>query len=313
MNLSRLECFFLIAFWTICRFLYSSRFGYDPFSLIFLPFRGSGDLHPLTLCVPQKQSTLQLRYVNESDSDMPTVARWDGRVHWTIKGCSVFDNQQEEAGALLNRANFLRLQSLSNHWVFQYGLRYIPSEQETNVYRTVRIEDLPTDTTLEYVIRLVPGNIYSARLFDTVAITGHNTMIIIFVEEQDAREFVRLAKGNLDIGSNLATVSLVNTPTYPMSPEMDKLIKRGHSRCVVVSNLGTSTKQDLAHVIDKSAYHSYVERMEDGPLEGHVSIRFHCIRSASDMSTHLKGHPMFWNCTVSFLNETEEDLVLTEA
>lgn len=244
---------------------------------------------------------------------MPPVVPWDGRVCWTIKGCSVFDSQQEEADALLYRGNFLSQQSLSNRWVFQYGLRYIPTKQETNVYRTVRIEELPTDTTLNNVVPFVPGNIYSARLFDTAAITGYNTIIVVFVKEQDARDFVRIAKGSLNVGSTLASVTLVTTPTYPMSPEMDKLIKRGHSRCVVVSNLGSTTKQDLSRVLDRSAYHSYIEAMEDGPLEGHVSIWFYCIRSASNVSLLLKEHPNFWKCTVSFLNETEEHLVLTKA
>lgn len=242
----------------------------------------------------------------------PKPVSWDGHIRWAIKGCSVFDDQKDEAGALLYPQNFLSRQPLSSRWVFQYGLRYIPTIDEANAYRTVRIEKLPEDISLDQVLSVTPGEVYSSRLFDTTAITGYNTVIVVFLFEHDARSLVQSASGGLRVGSSSAKVTLVGTPTYPMPPEMDQLIQRGHTRCLVVSNMSDSNQADLAQVLQRSAYRSYVERIEEGPSERDVSIRFHCIKSASAACSLLQGHPIFRKCHVSFLKKSHGELVLKQ-
>lgn len=244
---------------------------------------------------------------------MAKTVPWDGQLRWTIKGCSVFDDQEEEADALHYPNNLLSRVPLSNRLVFQYGLRYIPTTTETNIYRTVRIEQLPANITLNHVLPAVSGEIYSSRLFDTMAITGHNTVVVVFLLESDARNFVETAKKGLHVGSTLAKVTLMNTPTYPMPAEMDRLVNNGYSRCLVVSDVTATIQKDICGVLDRSAYRSYVERVKAGPSAGQVSIRFHCIKSAASVVSLLQGHPSFRKCSVSFLKEIQGELVLTKA
>ena len=244
---------------------------------------------------------------------MAKAVPWDGQPRWAIKGCSVFDDQQEEANALYYPHNLISRVPLSNRLVFQYGLRYIPSMTETNIYRTVTIGNLPANITLSQVLLNVFGEVYSARLFDTKAITGYNTAIVIFLLESEARDFVENAGEGLHVGSALATAALVNTPTYPMPAEMDHLVNKGYSRCLVVSEVSATIQKDICGVLNRSAYHSYIEGIKAGPSAGQVTIRFHCIKSAVAVLSLLQGHPSFRKCSVSFLKKSQGKWVLTKA
>lgn len=245
---------------------------------------------------------------------MAKTIPWDGQLCWTIKGCSVFDDQEEEADVLYYPNNLLSRVPLSNRLVFQYGLRYIPSMTETNIYRTVTIENLPVNISLSQVLSNVPGEVYSSHLFDTRAITGYNTVIVVFLSESEARSFVKKSEEGLHVGSALAKVALVNTPTYPMPADMDNnLVNKGHSRCLVVSDVSATIQKDICGVLNRSANHSYIERVKAGPSADQVTIRFHCIKSAAAMLPLLQRHPSFRKCSFSFMNESQGKLVLTKA
>lgn len=243
---------------------------------------------------------------------MAKTVPWDGQLCWAIKGCSVFDDQEEEADALYYPNNLISRVPLSNRLVFQYGLRYIPSMAETNIYRTATIENLAANISLNQVLLNVSGEVYSSRLFDTRAITGYNTAIVVFLLESEARSFVEKAKEGLHVGSALAKVALVNTPTYPMPADMDNLVNKGYSRCLVVSDVSATIQKDIWGVLNRSAYHSYIECVKVGPFVGQVTIRFHCIKSAAAVLSLLQGHPSFRKCSVSFMKESQGKLVLTK-
>lgn len=243
----------------------------------------------------------------------PKPVPWDGRIRWAVKGCSVFDGQKDETDAYLHTANFLSRQPISNLWVFQYGLRYIPANEETSIYRTVRIEGLSADVTVNHVLSVVPGEIYSSQLFNTAAVTGYNTVIVIFVQERDARGLVQRARRGLQVGSSLAKVTMVNTPTYPMPTEMEGLIKKGYSRCLVVSNVSEANQTSLSRILQRSASYPYIERIDAGGATGLVSIQFHSIKSAMVACSLLKGHPNLRESTVGYLKEVDDKLVVSRA
>lgn len=243
----------------------------------------------------------------------PKPVPWDGRIRWAVKGCSVFDSQKDETDAYLYTANFLSRQPISKLWVFQYGLRYIPAKEETNIYRTVRIEGLPAAVTINQVLSVVPGEIYSSQLFDTAAITGYNTVIIVFVQERGARSLVQSARRGLQVGSSLAKVTLVDTPTYPMPPEMEEVIKKGYSRCLVLSNVSEANQANVSRILQRSACYPYIERIDAGGPTGLVSIQFHSIKSATVAFSVLRGHPHLWKSTVGYLKEIDGKLVLSRA
>lgn len=163
---------------------------------------------------------------------------------------------------------------------FQYGLRYIPSDGETNVYRTVKIEDLPHNTMLNEVLKAVPGTIYSAGMFDTTTINGSKTVIVVFVEQKHAFYLIDLAEKGLKTGSALARVTLVNTPTYPFSAEVEKWVEKGQIRTLVLSNLHDSTKKDVIALLNGSELVSCVESIKDGPQNDQLTVNFYTIQSA---------------------------------
>ncbi|GFG22661.1 uncharacterized transporter C1002.16c [Aspergillus udagawae] len=204
---------------------------------------------------PERKPLVVARVRKNSDvpklyrSGMDTVP-WDGNIRWAIKGCSIFENQQEEADAFSYRPNLLSRQSVSDLWIFQYGLRYIPAGRESNVFRTVRIEKLASNVTLSQVLPSVPGEIYSASLCNTSPITGYNTSIIVFVFERDALDFVRKSKEGLPLGFCVANVALVHTPTYPMTSQMSQYtFHQGYTRCLVISNLRRSLREEIYRVL----------------------------------------------------------------
>lgn len=237
---------------------------------------------------------------------MDTVP-WDGNIRWTIKGCSIFEDQQDEADAFSYRPNLLTRQPVSDLWIFQYGLRYIPAEAEPNIFRTVRIEKLASNVRLSQILPLVPGWIYSASLCNTSLITGYNTAIVVFVLEKDALDFVQKSKEGLRLGFCVASVALIHTPTYPMTTEMSQLIhEKGYTRCLVISNFRRSLRGEIHRVLRRNAYYNYIESVEEGQVVGDVYVRFYSIKKAAAAYDLFQGHPSFERCSIKFLRKAAE-------
>lgn len=228
---------------------------------------------------------------------------WDGKINWALKESSVFDSEKEEHEA----CNILsRHHNLSNMWFCQYGLRYIPqSDNNNNTYRTIKIEYLPLFTTVDVLLSKIRGGaIYSARLLNTSPITGHHTALVVFLLQRDALRFLeRASKMGFSIHHAKAKVSLVNTPTYPISREMERLIFReGHTRCISMTGMNELLVKKLSLVMQKCFCHYYVESTEDG-YEGQICIRFHSIKIATAVYELVRNNPRFRYCRVSFARD----------
>lgn len=237
---------------------------------------------------------------------MDTVP-WDGNIRWAIKGCSIFEDQQDEADAFSYRPNLLTRQPVSDLWIFQYGLRYIPAGTEPNIFRTVRIEKLASNVTLSQVLPSVRGEIYSASLCNTSPVTGYNTAIVVFVLEKDTLDFVQKSKEGLPLGFCVASVALIHTPTYPVTTEMSQLIhQKGYTRCLVISNLRRSLREEIYRVLKRSAYCNYIESVEEGQVVGDVYVRFYSIKMAAAAYDLFHGHPSFERCSIKFLKKAAE-------
>ncbi|KAI2818649.1 hypothetical protein CBS115989_4911 [Aspergillus niger] len=232
----------------------------------------------------------------------PVLVPWDGTIRWALAGCSVFENTDEELDALLYRPNIVSKGSPAELWMFQFGLRYIPAESDRDVYRAVTIEKLPSDVTLQQLLPLVHGEIYSAHLLDTVSITGSNTAFIAFVTQADTFDFLETSGGSLALGATQAKVTLVSTPTYPMTAGMARLVfEEGHTRCVCISGVRDTLKAEIRRVLGRSPYLDYLERIEDGQALGEVYVRFHSIKVATAAYGLLKSHPSFHEFKFRFL------------
>ncbi|KAF7589985.1 hypothetical protein BBP40_003477 [Aspergillus hancockii] len=267
-----------------------------------------GGLDELTIPVlkPKRSiATVASQAANNSTPDtegLPEVVPWDGRLRWAIEGPSVFDDEDDELGAFYFRPNLLSRHRYSDIWVFQYGLRYVPAMDDQNVYRTVRIENLPSNPTLKQILPAVSGEILSAHLADTTPITGSQTAIITFVWQSDAQRFIQTSKNGIPFGPILARVVSVNTPTYPFSAELKRLIlKEGCTRCLCVSNVRGTLKSEIRRVLGKSVHANYIETIQDGYAVGEIYIRFHSIKVAAAAFELLKNHSCFTQCHFRFL------------
>ena len=229
------------------------------------------------------------------------LTEWDGQLRWAVKGPSIFDDEDDEMDAFSYRPNIMSRQPSSDLWIFQYGLRYRPDADDGNVYRTVKIDQLPSTTTLDQILPVIDGEMYSARLLNTRHIVGSNTAIVTFVQQSDAMQLLRFAHQSgkkIQVGTGSARVSLVPTPTYPISAEVEKLIQKGHTRCLAVSNITEKESRALDHIIDRSVCSNYLECMEE--RAGTVYIRFHSIKMGSIAYDLLNHHPSLRSAQVKF-------------
>ncbi|KAL4971672.1 hypothetical protein BDW66DRAFT_155443 [Aspergillus desertorum] len=232
--------------------------------------------------------------------------KWYGEISWTLKGTSVFDDAEQELDAFMNRTNMLDYRKPYNDlWVFQYGLRYIPAISDTNVYRTIRIEEIPLDRNLSQILPLIVGEIHSARLADTHRITGYNTAMITFVTEEDAANFVAGA-ADRTYALPFGRVIPVHTPTYPMAADTEKLIvEQGCTRILGIFHCRPTLKRDITRAMT-DPYQNHILQLEsivDGPGVGEVSVRMLSVKAAAVVFDWLRNHPTIGKCQFRFLRQ----------
>jgi hypothetical protein len=240
-----------------------------------------------------------------------TPTPWDGKINWAISGPSIFDDEAEELDAVFYRPSTSFTESASKLWLFQYGVRYMPPAGASNAYRTVKIDCPVASSSLGPTTQITTNHIlaalrdvelYSAHLFHTAHLTGSNTAMVVFIRQRDAFDFLhRTAQSGLRVGAVNARASLVNTPTYPIPADLDRLIaQEGYSRCLVVCNLRETLKTDLVRVLFKKNCLDFVEALDDGYVAGEVCVRFRSVKMAATAFGTLKRHPCFGNCQFRF-------------
>ncbi|KAL4936293.1 hypothetical protein BDV06DRAFT_228030 [Aspergillus oleicola] len=237
---------------------------------------------------------------------IPSIVKWGGKISWALKGSSVFDDADEELDAFNNRSNMLvARQPYSELWVFQYGLRYIPTVSDRDVYRTIRIEELPPDHKLCQILPSVAGEIYSAHLADTSAITGYNTAMVIFINQEDAFKFVS-GVANKVYTLPYGKIVPVHTPTYPMPADTERLIKqKGYTRTIGIFHTKPTLKMELTRVLTNPylRYAMQLESIDDGPAYGEVDVKMFSVKAAATVFEWLRTHPTLGQCHFRFLKQ----------
>lgn len=168
---------------------------------------------------------------------------------------------------------------------FGPGLRYIPSERDknSNIYRTVVVEGLPPWVTVHEVLsRVEGGKIESAVLADTAVIMGgYPTMMIRFVLQSGAQEFLRRTHGALFLGYWPTQVRQVGTPTYTLGEEMDKQINQwGRTRCLKVHSEHLELRGYLRQVLYEPDWAEWIEFTLENALAGTSILHFTSIKMA---------------------------------
>jgi len=164
---------------------------------------------------------------------------------------------------------------------FKYGIRFEPDKDERDVYRTILITELPTDTTMHQVLeKLAGGAIVDAKLLDTMKVTGSMSALINFLHEHAAMEYQEYAHSHpVMINNQLANVKALSTPTWPIAANLKAAINdHHHIRCLEVLNFPRQQVSELklrsdirVHAQVKGDRVEHINVRKDGVLELHFS------------------------------------------
>ena len=167
---------------------------------------------------------------------------------------------------------------------FRYGIRFEPDPMETDIYRTVLVDNLPAGLTVFALLQFVKsGAIESVKSVETTNITGHLSALITFIHEKGARTFDQQARRTpLIFAGIIARVTLLPSPTYPRTKKLQIAItKHAHTRCLEVRNFPRGvTPAELEHdlrVYQAMRTHRIVSKKmrDDGVLElGFTSVNY---------------------------------------
>lgn len=190
---------------------------------------------------------------------------------------------------------------LQDQWIFQYGLRYLPQANDSDAYRTVRIEGLPEGITMDKVLAEVCyGEVYSIDLLNTYGITGYHTARVVFLRQQSAFNFCKHAKKHgVFIKGVRIRATREKTATYPIGWRMqDAIDKHGCTRCVSIVNADSSLYVRTRTLIENSFLRYSTEVLDQ---EGDtIRIRFHSMKAASFASQMFLNDGAFRHCTIDY-------------
>lgn len=171
--------------------------------------------------------------------------------------------------------------------LFRYGVRFRPAPEESDMYRTVIVDHLPPKLSISSLLEHVRGGaVLEAQLHNTATISGHSSAMIIFVHEHGARNFESRARQlPLRFAGVEARVTLLPTPTWPMSPSLrTAIMNHGHTRCLEIRGMPSGIspsdlKQDMrmCHVLAPNTRH--ITSMVKRP-DGVVEVQFTSINYA---------------------------------
>ncbi|KAL9597469.1 MAG: hypothetical protein Q9219_005102 [cf. Caloplaca sp. 3 TL-2023] len=188
--------------------------------------------------------------------------------------------------------------------LFKYGIRFDPELTESNLYRSVLIDNLPFVQLCEILLNIKGGVVVDAKLFDTTKVTGGMSAMITFLYEHGARALEKRASQQaLTFDGIRARVTLLPTPTYPLSANLQTAItKYGQTRCLEIRNFPKDIKPaELEYdmrVCTEMTTHRIVSKKirSDGILELH----FTSIRYAGQAYGALTTWRRYRQCKVSF-------------
>ena len=156
---------------------------------------------------------------------------------WKVNSVFSTDTQQERSVAVHKRG--MSSAKYRCPEIFKYGIRFVPDEEERDVYRTILISNLPADTTMHQVLDKVRGGmIVDAKLLDTSKLNGGKSALIVFLHEHVALNYEEYSRCHPIVFDNcLAKVQLVSTPTWPIDAGVRAAIDNyQHTRCLEVHN-----------------------------------------------------------------------------
>ncbi|KAL8717248.1 MAG: hypothetical protein Q9225_005489 [Loekoesia sp. 1 TL-2023] len=222
---------------------------------------------------------------------------------WPVKSFELVSGERQ--GAIFVHQRVAGDQEYRFPSLFKYGTRFRPEPMETNLYRTVVIDNLPLGIRLFTLLQHVKGGaVVDVKLLNTRTITGHLSAMITFVHEHGAKAFEQRVYGQPLVFEGVrARVTLLPTPTYPVGGCLRAAIaNHGHTRCLEVRNFPRGIKpveleRDLRTCNVITTHHIESKKMR---LDGVLELRFTSINSAGHAYGILISRKQYRQCTVTF-------------
>ncbi|KAI9812992.1 MAG: hypothetical protein M1832_006429 [Thelocarpon impressellum] len=189
---------------------------------------------------------------------------------------------------------------------FSFGICFSPSNDDGDVHRTVVVGNLPEDVTLTGVLdRVRGGMVISAKLMDTVNITGSVSAMIVFLHAFCAEEYAGFAQSHpILVGGRRISVCWLPTPTFPAQLGVTVAIREhGHTRCLQVSRASAALGEEVLKAVSRTLWAvtiNVIEHHERGP-DGSLRIRFYSVDAAGRAYGVLKSRPAFRSLAVGFV------------
>ena len=226
-------------------------------------------------------------------------------IYATCGAGKIFRTKFEREIAIVTNKNGAGPEDLLFPDIFRFGIRYKPSPNEANFYRTISIMNLPPNLTISALLGKVRGGlVLSVELLDTASITGSFSALVTFLHESSAIALEEFAMENpIYFGAQRAEVKLLNTPTWPLRiPLRVAIFDHGHTRCIEICNfprhISPSTlRHDLrSHKVMDADSIEYMHMRGNGVLE----LRFTSIAAAGKAYGILTGWRPYQQCRVFF-------------
>ena len=216
-----------------------------------------------------------------------------------------FEMDAELSSALFINQRNVGANDLRHPDFFKYGLRFTPSNNQRNIYRTVTISGIPVNITMRMILDNVRGGaILEFKLLNTLKVTGSNTALIIFLHEHSALAYEEHAKRHpVMFDGSVAKVTVVPTPTWPIKPKLYQAVfNHQHSRCLEVHSFPRSIspsrlRKDIGHCEELDLDHLiHMEMRKDGTL----LLQFSSIDAAGWAYGMLSSFRAYRNCEPCF-------------
>lgn len=262
----------------------------------------SGSVHSTNASATSDARAVQILTQDTQNLELDTAALFMPR--WPQK--PIVLSPDERQGAVFIHQLFAGGEEYRFPDVFKYGICFRPRKRETNVFRTVVVNNLPRGLRLFTLLqRVKDGAIEDARLLDTVSIDGCFSAMITFVHEHGAKAFDHGARHNrLEFDGVGARVILLPTPTYPMPKNLSvAIINHGYTRCIEIQNFPRGIKpaeleRELRVYGVMTTHRIESRRMRsDGTLE----LCFTAIKYAGRAYGHFIGSRRYSHCKIAFL------------
>lgn len=187
------------------------------------------------------------------------------------------------------------------------SIRYRPSADESNVFRTVLVTNLPPSLSMKTLLsRIRGGALFSAVLLNTQGFKnwdGSNSALIIFMREDSATEYTEyVSRHGLKFLGRKANVTKLDTPTWPVPPS---LLKGCPTRCLTIQSCPRGlSEQDVE--FDLAVHRFWKTTIEHIALRatgGSMQVRFTSIGAAVRAFNLLKAKPRYQRLGIYFARD----------